>query len=140
MKEAFLAVRLGHSDKKREHKCYVLGSAGRRVGWGSSTRRGGVEKLVPSLESSFPPLRNKGTTNLVPRMSWEFATMSRTPYRKRGKAPPTPTLSALPRKRPVSLRADFVLTKDPPAALLQDPTKLPFVRPFRVLRKDETGP
>ena len=31
----------------------------------------------------------------------------------RGEKAPTPTLSVLLRKRPVVLRADFVLTKDP---------------------------
>ena len=53
---------------------------------------------------------------------------------------PTPMLSALLRRWPVLLRADFILTKDPVVASLQDPsvsgfytTKLPFVRRFWVL-------
>ena len=58
-----------------------------------------------------------------------------------GKRAPTPSLSDLLRKRPVSLWADFVLSKGPPTACLQDPSlsslpqKLPFVRLCWVLAK-----
>ena len=37
---------------------------------------------------------------------------SRAPYVERGEKTPTPKISALLRKRPVLLRANFVLTKD----------------------------
>ena len=60
-----------------------------------------------------------------------------------GKAP-TPTLSILLRKWSVLLSADFVLTSDPRLLCYKTPPcpfyhKLPFARPFWVLRKDEIG-
>ena len=63
----------------------------------------------------------------------------------RGEKARTPTLSALLRQWPVLLRADFVLTKDPRPLYYKTlpvylTTKLPFVRQFWVLSKDETGP
>ena len=61
-----------------------------------------------------------------------------------GIRPPTPTHSVLPRKRPVLLRADFVLTKDPRPLYLKTPPslfyhKVALRKDIWVLREDKIG-
>ena len=71
--------------------------------------------------------------------------MSRHHTLEEGKRPPTPTLSALVRKQPVLLRADFVLSKDPWLLYYKTPllvffaAKSPFVGPVRSLVRTKSA-
>ena len=48
----------------------VFGSGDRPVAWGSSTRRGGVEKFVPSLDEGrvSPPFESQGKLSVEPKV------------------------------------------------------------------------